>query len=462
MWPAYSKNINLSAAVIISIKQKNRIYDYGNHMLESPLNPKSWQSGNAVPNNNCVKQSAPVETQLIKLLADALIGTTRLVEASHQSIWTCGGLFGTRTESTSGITGICYHAVRKIIAMLSSNFQYLFDGIETKRALEEVAATSDQFRRQESMLSILNGVVGDHLHSSGNGLAISMQFRFLGKSESSNDIFKRLDRSRRVVVLVHGSCMNDIQWSYNGYNYGIGLLEDLGITPIYLLYNTGLHISENGKQLSALLETLVTALPRNTQINFVAHSMGGLVTRSACHYAPQLNHQWHNHLKSIVFLGTPHHGAPLERAGNWIDHLLQLNGYARPFARLGQIRSCGVTDLRYGNILDEHWQGRCRFEKHSDDRQPVPLPNNVACYAIAAQLKTPFSSLDQGIVGDGLVSLKSAFGEYRDYQTHQNTSKRHELHLDFPKEHRWIAKGISHTGLLGHPEVYTQIFHWLR
>ena len=111
--------------------------------------------------------------------------------------------------------------------------------------------------------------------------------------------------------------------------------------------------------------------------------MGGLVARSACHYGAAAGHAWLRHLRTLVFLGTPHHGAPMERGGNWIDLLLGISPYSAPLARLGKIRSAGITDLRYGNLTHEDWQGRDRFAR-GDRRRFVPLPEGVRCYAIAA------------------------------------------------------------------------------
>ena len=119
----------------------------------------------------------------------------------------------------------------------------------------------------------------------------------------------------------------------------------------------------------------------------IAHSMGGLVSRSACHYGKTSGHTWLNHLRKLVFLGTPHHGAPLEKGGNRIDKILQMNPYSAPFSTLGKIRSRGITDLRYGNVVDDDWKGRDRFNAGGDRRIPVPLPESVQCYAIAATLR---------------------------------------------------------------------------
>jgi hypothetical protein len=149
-------------------------------------------------------------------------------------------------------------------------------------------------------------------------------------------------------------------------------------------------------------------------------------------------------------VGSPHHGAALERGGNWIDVLLGVSRYSAPLARLGQIRSAGVTDLRYGNVLDEHWHGRDRFARGPDTRTPLALPDGVDCYAIAAST-SPSAQPAQRLAGDGLVSIDSALGRHA----------RPELTLAFPVAHQWIGFGMGHLDLLGRPEVYETIRRWL-
>ncbi|UUZ51461.1 GPI inositol-deacylase [Massilia sp. B-10] len=91
------------------------------------------------------------------------------------------------------------------------------------------------------------------------------------------------------------------------------------------------------------------------ELLIVAHSMGGLVARSACHAAQEEGHSWPGLLRKMAFLGTPHHGAPLERGGNWVHLVTDLSAYSAPFSRLAKIRSAGITDLRHGSVLDEDW-----------------------------------------------------------------------------------------------------------
>ena len=123
----------------------------------------------------------------------------------------------------------------------------------------------------------------------------------------------------------------------------------------------------------------------------------------------------------------------------------------RDFARLGQLRSAGITDLRFGCVVDEDWLGGNRFHRKPDSRRHVPLPEGVACYAIAATTAAKRSLLADRLIGDGLVPLHSALGHHRD-------AKRR---LDFPKSAQWIAYQTSHMALLNHPEVGAQLRRWL-
>ena len=216
-------------------------------------------------------------------------------------------------------------------------------------------------------------------------------------------------------------------------------------------YNSGLHISTNGQNFDELLESLLLHWPVPVEeLIIVAHSMGGLVSRSAQFYGQKNKRTWTRYLKKIVFLGTPHHGAPLGRAGNYLDAILELIPYTKPFARLGKIRSAGVTDLRYGNLLDEDWQGNNRFEVQGDQRQYVPLPEEIECYSIAADNGIETDSSIR-FIGDKLVSVKSALGQH----------KKADKNLHFVKENTWISYESTHMDLLSNPKIYDKIKEWL-
>lgn len=279
-----------------------------------------------------------------------------------------------------------------------------------------------------------------------------MQFRHQGKAialEKKSFEATYPNINGKILLMVHGSCGNDIQWTRKEHNHGECLAEESGQTLVYLRYNSGLHISSNGRMFSELLEELVSNWPVPVEeMTIISHSMGGLITRSAVHYGEQAQHRWTENLKSIVFLGTPHQGAILERVRNYLHVILAALPYAKPFARLAKIRSAGVTDLRYGNLVDEDWQGDNRFEINGDQRQFVPLPNDVACYCIAGVIGEEGSC---ETVGDGLVDVKSAFGQ-------QKISAKN---LEFEEGDTWIAYQTTHLDLLSNPEIYTKIKAWL-
>jgi pimeloyl-ACP methyl ester carboxylesterase len=257
----------------------------------------------------------------------------------------------------------------------------------------------------------------------------------------------------KVLLLAHGLCMDDRQWLRRGHDHGAALARDDGYTPVYLHYNSGRHISTNGRDFEQQIENLLHAWPVTVdELVIIGYSMGGLVTRSACHYAQVQRHAWPRKLRKIIFLGTPHHGALLERGGNWVDTVLDSSPYTTAFARLGKMRSAGVTDLRYGSMLDEDWQGRDRFARSAKRPAPLPLPHEVECYAIGASIAKKSRPLSERLLGDGLVPLASAFGSDAD--------PRRDLAI--PQSRRWTGYGMNHLDLLDRREVYAQIRKWLR
>jgi pimeloyl-ACP methyl ester carboxylesterase len=240
----------------------------------------------------------------------------------------------------------------------------------------------------DTALAVLNGVVGDHLAETGNPLAIEMALRHQGERlvlERGALRARFPGAPRKLLVFLHGSCRHDRPRCAPGQDGLSAIARELGFARIDLLYNTGLHVSANGRACAALLERLVAAWPVTLdELALVGHSMGGLVARSAAHAAEVEGHIWRGKLRTLVCIASPHHGAPLERAGGWVDVLLGVSRRSAPLARLGKIRSAGVTDLRFGSVLDEHRDPRGRFGTPRDVRRSLRPPPGVRCFAIAA------------------------------------------------------------------------------
>lgn len=411
---------------------------------------------------NKVKSATPVRhlqasdlRAIAQLLAQGTLGVTRITEGVHQSVWrTLGMPGGTAADQTRGLTGLVYKSINGITHTVARAVDAALAKLQPLLELAEQSPADSPQRA--AVLAALNGVMGDRLAADNNPLATPMTLRYQGAPLDWQAMPVLPPASHKLLLLIHGLSMNDLQWqtTHQGQsvNHSTTLANALGYTPVYVRYNTGLHTSQNGFALAQQLEQLVSHWPVPIQhISVLAHSMGGLVTRSAVHAAEKNSLQWCNLLKHIVFLGTPHHGAPLERAGNWVDTILGSTPYSRPFAKLGQLRSAGITDLRWGHVLDEDWQNQERFRRKPDSRIPVPLPADVACYTVAATTSSQRSRVANHLLGDGLVPLNSALGQHDDPRRC----------LDFATEHQLIAYRMNHMQLLSDPLVTRQLTSWL-
>jgi hypothetical protein len=368
----------------------------------------------------------------------------------HEAIVRVPGLRGARVRGrTRGITGLVYGGIRGVARGVGWGLDALLPAIARSRDPRPPSA------RRDAALAALNGVVGDHLAATGSPLAIPMRLSHGGRPFALERGAIQADIPQaggRLLLLVHGLCVGHRQWNRLGHDHGAALGRDLGYTVLYLDYNTGLHVSENGRALAERLEALVREWPVPVEeLAVLAHSMGGLVARSACHHGAAAGHLWPRRLRALVFLGTPHHGAPLERVGNWVDAMSGASRYTAPLGRLGRIRSAGITDLRHGSVLDADWEGRDRFEWTRDRRTPVPLPGGVRCFAIAAKAASPRAP-GRWLPGDGLVPVDSALGRHR----------RPGWTLAFPESRVWVGQGMNHFELLSRPEVSGRLRGWLR
>jgi pimeloyl-ACP methyl ester carboxylesterase len=373
---------------------------------------------------------------LNRLVIEATAGVTDVVEAMHHNIGQTLGSAPKRGR-TRGIAGLVYRSIRAITHLVGG-------GIDAALAPFTPLGKGTSSTGRDALVAALNGVLGDHLVATGNPLAIPMSLRQGGQPLVPMP-------ARRLLVLIHGLCMDDLQWNRKGHDHGAALARDLGFTPIYLHYNSGLHVSTNGRAFADLIEDMVKQWPVPIEeMGILGHSMGGLVTRSACHYGRDAGHDWLRHLTKIVFLGTPHHGSVLERGGIRLDSILGSTRFTAPLGRVGKIRSAGINDLGHGNLLDEDWQGHDRSEASEDLRRPVPLPEGVQCYAMAAAARGA-GTLRSRLVGDGLVSVNSALGR------HEESSRA----LPIPESRQWIAPDMKHFDLLSRPEAYEKIREWL-
>jgi pimeloyl-ACP methyl ester carboxylesterase len=204
-------------------------------------------------------------------------------------------------------------------------------------------------------LAALNGLHGDQLAARGSRLALGMEVRRGGAAVPVTPAGLASafpDASSRIAVFIHGLCETDEAWRQfplggdrsGRRTYGERLQDEVGFTPVHVRYNTGLRISQNGRALALLLDELVDGWPTSVdEIVLVGHSMGGLVARSACHYAEHDARRWIDATRHVFCLGAPHLGVDLEKGLNVISFALGRVPETRPWSSLINPRSTVVV-----------------------------------------------------------------------------------------------------------------------
>ena len=310
--------------------------------------------------------------------------------------------------------------------------------------------------------SAINGAIGDHLESTDNSLALSMGFYHQNEpvklqGESLQKQFPKL--SGKICILVHGLCVNESAWrSYSQQHWGkpqdFGQLlqEDLGYTPFYVRYNSGRHISHNGRDLDLLIEELIQNYPMDVKdIVIIGHSMGGLIARSANHFTTSSHTQWHTQLSQVICLGSPHLGAPLEQVAHLGTSLLDQISFTQPIAKIIQQRSIGIKDLRYGYVTDEDWAGQDQDSLEGNKRKAAQKLQHVKYSFIGSSLSNDTQHPVAHTLGDILVPVKSSTGDHH----------AEELRVPYCDERYKLLGGINHIALQNHPLAYDQIKDWL-
>ena len=315
-------------------------------------------------------------------------------------------------------------------------------------------------RTLEFALGALNGVVGDYLARTGNGLSTEMSF----VHEGAPLVLERRaleqaypNATGRICVLVHGlMCTEDIfRFPEEGGDYGSFLERDLGYTPFRVRYNSGLPIADNGIAFSGLMDALLAAYPLGQdaiqEILLIGYSMGGLVLRGAFHEASANSRPWVTLVKRSIYVGTPHRGAPLERAGRVLTRLLGSipDPYTRLVTDIANLRSDGIKDLGDGDVRHEDRARRIHSFSLRDPRHPVPLLPTIKHYLVAGSVSV--EPLVANLFGDAVVPVPSA----------TDGVSLSKAQLAFHDGSLRILAGLGHVELAHHPDVYKAIMGFL-
>ncbi|MCK0154697.1 GPI inositol-deacylase [Alcanivorax sp. S6407] len=293
-----------------------------------------------------------------------------------------------------------------------------------------LADPNRELRDSLDLQSIVNGIFGQLLVEQNSSYALPMTL--LPKKPQAAD-------TDTLVIFIHGLCMNDACWNTPAADgFGQWARRHLNAEVRYLRYNTGLHISDNGRKLAGLLAHSV--LPK--RLILVGHSMGGLVARSALHQGREREDSWVDKVTHLACLGSPHQGALLERIGNNANRLLATTPWSKPLMRLGNLRSDGIRDLRFGYVLEEQWRHRPIDEVQPSSK--VPLDPTVKQLFIAGSVSEPDHPQPQG---DWLVSVDSALAR--------------RLYPDAPQLTRELFWQMGHMTMIEENRTFARVQQWL-
>jgi PGAP1-like protein len=392
----------------------------------------------------------------------ALRGTTSRIAELHRGI-------ADRAFGAVGPAGAPAKAVHDAVSTLAYSSVRMGLGAGARAAAVIAALRADgaslDSGRGAAALAILGGAHGDLVATAAPGLAVTMSVRSAGRDvpvtpSALASAFP--GASGRLVVFLHGLVETENAWCFRSQRhhgepnitYGTLLARDLGLTPVFIRYNTGLHISDNGRLLDRLLGELSEAWPVPLQdLVLIGHSMGGLVARSALHQAgggTDEAHPWTQLVRDTITLGTPHLGAPLERGVHTVTHTLARVPETRPLSALLALRSAGIKDLRRGTLVEADWSGRDLDAAGHAPHTHVPLSDGARHFVVLVTLARDPTGPLADLLGDLLVPPRSATGDTGD-----------DDRLAFPPDAVHRLGGLHHLDLLNHPRVYAQVRGWL-
>ena len=402
------------------------------------------------------------------LATDVFGGAVSSIERTHLAV--AARSFGLSGASRSparmlhdGISRVAYGSVRGAGRIGGAMIGAAAGAVAARESTHEGRPISNT-RTGAVALGALNGWAGDRLAERGSDLAVGMSLRDpLGCRiviDGPSLAAAYPGATGKVAIFIHGLTETERTWWFGmragddgtgGRPYGERLAADLGYTPLYLRYNSGLHVSENGRLLAELLDRIDAEWPAEIEeIAVFGFSMGGLVARSANHVAMSEDMPWVGRVRHVFHIGVPHHGAPLERLTNATTARLRRLPELAALADLLDGRSGGIKDMRFGNLLDADWRGYDPDEVLRDRRRPVPYLESATHYFLAATLTRDPGDAISRVLGDMLVLLPSAWAE-----------GTHGHHQRFEIERSRHYGRLTHFHLANHDAVYAQIRDWL-
>lgn len=384
--------------------------------------------------------------------ADATGGVAQEThEAIAQRVFRATGQFGRPTQSIHDrIARSVYAGVRRGLRSGARGA-----GRAVARSMPADAPALGSRTGEAVALGAVQGFAGDLLERRGSPLATPLGIYVDGVRVEPTEAELAAafpEPTRRIAVFVHGLCETEHAWKGlpklgerpRHTPFPQRMRDDLDATPLLIRFNSGRHISENARDLDALLDDVLANWPLPvSDLVLVGHSMGGLIVRSAAWQAR--DRSWARLVRHVICLGTPHHGAELEQGAHLLDWALGQTPETRAFSRALRLRSSGIKDLRFGSASEEDWLDQDPDELLRRRAAEVPfLPHAEYCWVSASLTRGAVGR----VLGDLLVRTPSASGTGRGQ------------HVPFDLDNGTILHGLTHFDLLDHPAVYEQLLAW--
>lgn len=397
---------------------------------------------------NEVRGAAGVASQAVDIVSRPVEGTHRAIsDTVFAALRTVGLGPASRPVQLAhdGIAGGVYAAVRGIGHAAGTAVGMAAELYRTTSGRTEWTPITSR-PAGAVVTGAVNGLVGDHLVALSNDLAVPMalytstvdaqgETRHAALPMDTEAIRTTVaDHPERdlghVVLFVHGLGETEHAWRLAdeqsaGEGYAERIASDVGAVPLLLRYNSGMRIAHNGAALSVLLAELTERWPVPIRrLDLVGHSMGGLMLRHACHAAVIAGEPWVSRVRRMVYLGSPHRGAPLAHGADRLATRLAKYANSRSWGEFLDRRSAGIRDLVAG-VADTD----------------VPLLAHSTHHGVAASITANAHHPLANILGDLLVPVDSARGAVADVETLPSS---HHLHLlNDPRIHshllRWLA-----------------------
>jgi len=298
--------------------------------------------------------------------------------------------------------------LRSTIELTNTNFEKAFFAV-------------DSLGKKGDQLIFDNRVISSILGSSHNQkfklTKIDMSFRTLGADVTAKEVAEefRASNKTKLILFIPGLFTDETVWLEKWIPYKRKKIRSLGIStefqkkeyfPVYVRYNHGLPIHENGKKLMHLLDIFFQECPE-AKPNLIAYSLGGLVLRSCLYYAKEEKKLWVNQFQKVISIATPNRGSYLEKIGFWLGLILEKspNIALKIIGMVGNLRSDAIKDLSFGLVKEEPKTLWSPISQYFQDTYHGELDDIDAyeAYAVIDTIENPI----QNFLGDGIVEKQS-------------------------------------------------------